>query len=77
MAAPNREKIGVFVVLAEIEIVEKVSLHQGSVFEGGELKITSISFRGGEQVDLGLFWSVAVGEDKKSNRKKPEKMGNN
>ena len=44
MVAPDIEKIGVVVVLAEVEIVKEIALHEGSVFEGGKLKITGVSF---------------------------------
>lgn len=77
MTAPNGEEIGVLAVLTEVEVVEKITLHQGSVFEGGKLKISGVGFGRGEKTDLGLLSHCAIGDDKKSNGKQPEKMGNN
>ena len=76
MTTPDREKIGVFAVLTEIEIVEKIAFHEGGVAEGGELKISGISFGRREQVVFGFLGNMAIGDDKKSNWKEPEEMGN-
>ncbi|KKS62905.1 MAG: hypothetical protein UV28_C0003G0003 [Candidatus Collierbacteria bacterium GW2011_GWE2_42_48] len=76
MTAPDGEEIGVFVVLAEVEVVEEISLHKGGVFESGKLEISGVGFGRREKIVFGLLGNSAIGDDKKSNGKEPEEVRN-
>jgi len=60
--------------LAEVEVVEEVALQKSCVAEGGKLKISGIGLRRGEEVVFGLLGDVTIGENKKGDREKPEKV---
>jgi len=76
VTAPDGEEIGVFVVLAKIQVIEEVAFHQSGVFEGGKLEISRVGFRRGKEIVFGLLGNLAIGNDKKGNGEKPEKVRN-
>ena len=76
MVAPDSHEIGVFLVLAEVEVVEEIAFEKGGVFEGGELKVAGVGFGRRKKIVFGLFGNVSLSESEKSDGKKPEKMRN-
>ena len=60
MTAPDGEEIGVFVVLAEVEVVEEISLHKGGVFESGKLEISGVGFGRREKIVFGLTFGQLI-----------------
>ena len=76
MVAPDGHQIGVFLVLAEVEVVEEIAFEKGGVFEGGELKVAGVGFGRRKKIIFSLFGNVALSEGEESDGKKPEKMRN-
>lgn len=75
MVTPSGEEIVEVARPGKIEEVKEVAFEKSDVEKVAKLKIAEVSFGRRDEIDFGLLANVTIGKDKKEDRQKPKKLG--